>query len=385
MSQTKHFSYSPDRRVMAFFFAQSMSVGLANSFAGIWFDSRGLSAAQIGVINAVPVFVLLLVSLSVGKIADRSKDWRHVIIVGAILSALFPMFLFGVSSFTGTLVFWTLAVIAQWAIVPVADAAALRFGRRQGVDLGRYRAWGTIGYLLVIFLAGYFFDAFDIALFLPIFVALCLVRAVTALALPPLRDQEPREHDHKPSHLHAVLKPWFLMPIVGWAMVYATHLVLNAFQGLLWSQQGISNSAIGTLIGLGAVAETVMFFAFGRFFKRYSARNMILLAAIVSVIRWVAMSYAPGLGILVGLQLLHSITYAFGFLACTNFIANGTSDDIAAQAQSLLVTLEQAIAIVALIAFGWFAGRWGAGAYWVSAGVAGIGAVLVFMSGKPKT
>ena len=34
------------------------------------------------------------------------------------------------------------------------------------------------------------------------------------------------------THLLQVAKPWFLLPLLGWAMVFATHLILNAFQSL---------------------------------------------------------------------------------------------------------------------------------------------------------
>ncbi|MGR3660413.1 MAG: MFS transporter [Paracoccaceae bacterium] len=371
--------FSPNLRVMAFFFAQSMSVGLANSFAGIWFGSRGLSAAEIGVINALPILLLLFISLSVGRLADRASDWRQVIVIGAVLSSLFPVGLFFVNGFSGVLVFWTLAVIAQWAIVPVADAAALRMARRDGADFGTFRAWGTIGYLLVILAAGFLIDGLGIEVFLPLFVGLCLVRSLSAFGLPRMRAED-AVVAKTPGRMRQVMKPWFLLPLVGWAMVYSTHLVLNAFQGLLWAEQGIAAQVIGLLIGLGAVAETVMFFAFRRFAGRFSPLSLIFLAAVVSVVRWVAMSFAPDVPVLVGLQLLHSVIYALGFLACTNFIADSTSEDIAAEAQSFLVVLEQGLAVVALLAFGWLAGMFGAGAYLGSAAMAILGGVLVWVA-----
>jgi PPP family 3-phenylpropionic acid transporter len=136
------------------------------------------------------------------------------------------------------------------------------------------------------------------------------------------------------------MKPWFLLPLVGWSIVYSTHLILNAFQGLLWKQQGIPADIIGLLIALGALSETAMFFAF----RRFAARNLILASAVVSVARWIAMSFSPGVEILFGLQLLHSVTYALGFLGCVNFIANSASEDIAAEAQSFFVVLQQAMA-----------------------------------------
>lgn len=374
--------FTPQNRIILFFFAQSMSVGLANSFAGVWFSSQGLSEAQIGLINSAPIAVLVLISLFVGRRADRARDWRNVIIFGAIASFVFPLGLFAAQGFVGTLVFWTLAVIAQWAVVPVADAAALRHSRRHDADFGTVRAFGTMGYLLVIFCMGYVIKRFGIDVFLPCFVALCLIRALTSFALPQLRGDAAASK--APSKLSSVMQAWFLLPLIAWALIFSAHLVLNAFQGLLWAKQGIALDTIGILITLGAVAETIMFLSFKKFAVRFSPLRLIMLAGVVSIIRWVAMAQSPDVAVLLALQMLHAVTYALGFLACTNFIADSTSEDIAAEAQSFLVVLEQAVAIVVLIGFGWLAGMFGAKAYLGSAVVAMIAVICIALAPKQK-
>ena len=67
-------------------------------------------------------------------------------------------------------------------------------------------------------------------------------------------------------------------------------------------------------------------------------------------------------------------------MACITFISNWTAEDIAAEAQSFFVVIQQAMAVLALSAFGGLADRWGASAYLGSAAFASIGAVLVWAS-----
>ncbi len=378
-------SLPPDGRVTLFFFTQSMSVGAANAFAGIWFASQGLSPQQIGIVNAAPVLLLLISGLFIGRLADRAADWRHAIVLGCLASGMFPIGLFFVRDFWGVMLFWTLAVMAQSAVVPIADAAALRMSRRRDSNFGSFRAWGTIGYLLVIFTSGYLLAWSGTGLFLPLFVALGLVRMAASLVLPRFRaGPEVTPSPTGAGTLREVMKPWFLLPVLGWALVYATHLVLNAFQGLLWKDQGLSTDVIGTLIALGALSETVMFFAFKHIGARFRARTLMLLACLVAVVRWTAMAFSPGVEILFGLQLLHALTYALGFLACVNFVADATSETMAAEAQSFLAILEQGLGIAAFVAFGWLAGLWGAQAYFASALIAAGGALLVLVSGRPQ-
>jgi PPP family 3-phenylpropionic acid transporter len=374
----------PELRTTAFYFAQFMTAGASAVYAGIWFTEKGLSSSEIGIINAVPVLVMLVLNLVVGRIADRADDWRQVIVIGALISGVASLGLFFATGFWGILLVWAAMLIPVQAIGPVADAATLRMTRRNGTDYGFIRAWGTVGYMAVIFVTGYLVATFGGGAFVPWLAAVALLRAALSLPLPRFR--APREERALApvaagaAHLLEVMKPWFLLPLVGWAMVFGTHLILNAFQGLLWKQQGIPESVIGPLIALGAFSEAAMMFAFRRLSGRFKARHLILLSAGVSVLRWLVMGFSPPVPVLVGLQLLHSITFALGFMGCVNFIANWTSEDIAAEAQSFFTVLQQAMSVIALVGFGWLVSVIGAHAYFVAAVFALIGAVLIWSS-----
>jgi MFS transporter, PPP family, 3-phenylpropionic acid transporter len=380
---------SPELRTAAFYFTIYMSAGVATAYGGIWFAEQGLSSSEIGVINAVPIFLLLLINLVVGRIADRARDWRTVIVAGALVAGIIPIGLFFVSDFWGILAVWTLAALPVASIGPVLDAAAMRLTRRNGSDYGSIRATGTLGYMAIIFVTGYVIAWFGGSVYLWLFLGVGLLRGLVALGLPNFR-APPAEATHaKPAaagavHLIEVMKPWFLLPLVGWAMVFGTHLLLNSFQALVWKEQGIGEDIIGVLITVGALSEAAMFFLFSKLSKRFSARLLILLSALVAVVRWFAMGFAPGVEVLFGLQLLHGITFAMGYIGCVHFIANWTSEDIAAEAQSLFGVLQQAMAVIVILSFGMMFGLLGDKSFFASAGFAAAGAALIYLSLKMR-
>lgn len=380
MKLTKSFRFSPEIRVTNFYFFQSMSVGAANAFAGIWFASRGLDADEIGVINASPVLILLLISLTIGRIADRAGDWRQAIIVGSVLSAVFPFGLFIATGFWSILAFWMLSVTSQWAVITISDAASLRMSLRRGSDFGRFRAASTVGYLAVILISGYLLEEKGIEIFLPLFVGLCLLRGMASFWVPKMRAEDKAGAPKGATHLLHVMKPWFILPLLAMAVSGAANQVLNSFMGLLWSEQGISKDIIGYLIALGAIVETIMFLLFKRLLGRFSARSLILISCLTAVFRWIAMSFSPDVPVLVFLQLLHAVTYVVGFLAVINFISEWTSEEIAAEAQFFFLVLNLAAMIVAILGFGWIAEQWGAGAYLALATLPAMGAILVAVS-----
>jgi PPP family 3-phenylpropionic acid transporter len=163
-------------------------------------------------------------------------------------------------------------------------------------------------------------------------------------------------------------------------MHYCNHLVLSSFAALLWHQQGISEDIIGPLIGVMAAAEAAMMFFWTRLGIKVSARHLIIFAALVATARWGIMAFEPPVWVLFGLQLLHAITFAVAYFGGIYFIANWTSDDIAAEAQGFAYLLQQGFAVIALVIFGWLVAQFGAKAWLFSAALALGGAGLVWLS-----
>ncbi len=168
---------TPELRTTAFYFTYFMGPGAAVMFLPIWLSEKGITTEQIGIINAVPVFVILALNLIVGRVADRAKDWRQVIIIGALIAGIVPIGLFFVNEFWGILLFWTLAGLPGGAVGPVLDAATMRMTRRNGSDFGTIRAWGTVGYMLFNGLTGFLVVWYGSDIFVPLFVGLAVPRA----------------------------------------------------------------------------------------------------------------------------------------------------------------------------------------------------------------
>lgn len=354
-----------------------MAGGTANAFAGIWFAQQGLSAEQIGLVNSLPVAILLTINILVGRMADRASDWRLVIVWGAAVSGVSAIGLFWANSFPAILLVFAFTVTAQSMIVPVADAAALHLMARRGGSLGGMRALSTVGYMMGLLASGYLIGHFGSWLFAPLFVTLSLVRLAGALLLPHFKSVLALSEDNRTHRFRNFLQPWLLLPLLGWSIVYGTHFVLNGFQSLLWSEQGYSTPAISLLTAVGAVSEAVAFFLFKSVAARLDARWLILLSGVVTVFRWFAMANNPTLAALVALQLLHGITFALGFLACVTYIGRNTPISVAAEAQSFFLVLQQIAAIAIITIFSLLAGAQGSGAFTGNAVMALVGTIVI--------
>ncbi|MEO5806928.1 MFS transporter [Devosia sp.] len=381
--------FSPELRAAVFHFTVFGSAGASSVYFAIWLTGKGISAGEIGLINALPVLVLLLINQLIGRIADRAGDWRSVIIVLALFAGMVPIGLFFVNSFWGILAVWTLCALGSGSIPPVTDAATVRLTQRNGTDFGTVRAWGTVGYMVCTVASGWIIAWLGPVAFLPLFLGLSLLRTAAAWQLPRFRApaHEPTLAGLKSgaSRISEMFKPWFLLPLIGFALVNSSHSVLSGFAALVWHDNGVADGYIGPLIAVGAAAEAVMMFAWRRVGGNISARQMMLIAAIACMVRWTVMAFNPPVAVLFVLQTLHALTYGVGYFGAVHFIANWTSEDIAAEAQGLAVVFQQAATVFALIGFGWLVNQFGIGAFFgpVALGAVGAGCIVASLIMRP--
>jgi len=283
---------------------------------------------------------------------------------------------------------WALVTMTGGTIPPIIDAATVRMTRRNGTDFGAVRAWGTVGYVVGAGFFGLLITTWGSAAFVPLYLLMCFLRAGLSLLLPRFR---------APGHITTLaeavptaklrdsLKPWFVLPLVAFALVNSSHALLGGFAALIWYENGVPDYYIGPLLAISAAAEAVMMFLWRRFGGRVSARNMILASCLASVLRFSVMAFNPPIALLFLLQILHAITFGVGYFGIVHFIANWTDESNAAEAQGFANTLQQAASVLSLAAFGWLVVFMGSYAFFAPAlmGLAGVACVLVSLRLRP--
>lgn len=381
---------TPEARASLYQFTVYLPGAVASVFLGIWLSQHGIPADQIGVINALPMLGLLLLNMIIGRIADRADDWRTAIIAISLLAALAPIGLYFVSEFWGILLVWALAGMSNGLVAPIIDAATVRMTRRNGTDFGAVRAWATIGYVVGAAGIGALLTVLGSQAFITLYLVMTVLRAAIGFLLPRFRSPAPEatlaDVPQAPrTRLGDSLKLWFVLPLVAFALVNSSNAVIGSFGALLWHQQGVPDYLLGPLLGIAAVGEAVLMFAWRRFGGRVTARNMILAAACAGLLRFTIMAFAPPAQFLFALQLLHAFSFGMGYFGVVHFIANWTHEANAAEAQGFANMLNQAAAMVMLIAFGWLVEWFGPHAFFastVSCSIA-IGCVLLSLRLRP--
>ena len=157
---------NPDARQGAialhgFYFLYYGLQGVSIPFLPLWFASRGLDAATIGLIVATSFLPKILSTPVVAHVADQTGR-AHALIASALAASLVLFVCYPFMHEAGWLLGITLLLNAVFpAVLPLMDRMAIASGRAQGNSYTIMRACGSLGFAVVTVAGGYLIKTFD--------------------------------------------------------------------------------------------------------------------------------------------------------------------------------------------------------------------------------
>ncbi len=354
------------------YFTYFFSYGIFLPFWGVWLKGEGIAPETIGILLGTGLVARFLGSL---LIAPRVKDPSHLVSALRLLALLTLAFAVGFCFGNGW--GWLMLVIAGFnlffsPLVPLTDALAAIWQKQIRMDYGRVRLWGSLAFVIGSALTGQLVAVWGHNAILYSLIFSVLAMLLGMLLKPSVMPQgEARTHSDTERSLWALLKEgpvWrFLLCVT---LLQGAHAGYYSFGSIYWQEAGYSASTIGYLWSLGVVAEVIIFASSNVLFRRWNARNLLLLSACCGVLRWSLMAYSTELGWLLLIQILHCGTFTVCHLAAMRFIAARQGQEvIRLQAVYSALAMGGGIAVMTVIA-GFLFEHWQGGVFWVMAAVA---------------
>ncbi|MEL5297094.1 3-phenylpropionate MFS transporter [Serratia nevei] len=354
------------------YFTYFFSYGIFLPFWGVWLKGEGIAPETIGMLLGAGLVARFLGSL---LIAPRVKDPSHLVSALRLLALLTLAFAVGFCFGNGW--GWLMLVIAGFnlffsPLVPLTDALAATWQKQIRMDYGRVRLWGSLAFVIGSALTGQLVAVWGHNAILYSLIFSVLAMLLGMLLKPSVMPQgEARTHSGTERSLWALLKEgpvWrFLLCVT---LLQGAHAGYYSFGSIYWQEAGYSASTIGYLWSLGVVAEVIIFASSNVLFRRWNARNLLLLSASCGVLRWSLMAYSTELGWLLLIQILHCGTFTVCHLAAMRFIAARQGQEvIQLQAVYSALAMGGGIAVMTVIA-GFLFEHWQGGVFWVMAAVA---------------
>ncbi|MFE0585332.1 3-phenylpropionate MFS transporter [Pantoea vagans] len=307
------------------YFTYFFCYGIYLPFWGVWLKGTGLDAEKIGLLLGCGMVARFVGSL---LIASQVKNPGRLITALRLLALMTCLFAAGF--WVGEQWMWLLTVMIGFnlffsPLVPLSDALAATWTQQIGLAYGPVRLWGSLAFVISSALTGVLVSAYSSQAIL-LLLSIGVIAMLAGMMLRPAT--QPQGHERQSAagggwqewrdllHENAV---WRFMLCV--TLLQGAHAAYYGFSAIWWQESGYSASTVGYLWSLGVVAEIIVFALSSRLFRRWRARDLLLLSGICALIRWGLLGASTALPLLIVAQILHCGSFTVCHLAAMRFIA----------------------------------------------------------------
>ncbi|SDJ94418.1 MFS transporter, PPP family, 3-phenylpropionic acid transporter [Ferrimonas sediminum] len=329
--------WQPQRRLLAanylFYFAMQ---ALTVPFMAVFLKLRGFSAPDIGTLMAAQMAIAMIAPYWWASLADRYGRRTLMTKLGVALSLL------GVAGLLLAEGFWPTAAALllfgfSWSgILAQLEVLTLSALRPHVERYSRIRTWGSVGFLVMVVLAGWLFERWSVVLMPWVGCGLLLVMLVFSL---PLRCVEEASH-------RVLAESW---SGINWLRVgtfvlfafclNASHGAFFGFYVLYLQSLGISEGVAGVLVASGVVAEVALFALTPRLLRRVSLEWLMIACGMLALVRWYLTAEMTSPWGQLPANLLHAASFSLAHVCAMQFIHHEFRPGIQGRVQALYRSL----------------------------------------------
>ena len=299
----------PYWRLSGFYFFYFASLGALIPYWGLYLKSLGFTAAAIGSMMAIIMATKIISPNIWGWVADHTGKRMAIVRLGGLLSII---------AFAGVFIshqYWWLVVVMMlfsffWnATLPQLEATTFTHLGEQTHRYSSVRLWGSIGFIVAVWVIGQQLDGAKIS-FLPlILMGLFISIWASSLLVPEEKSTGSLHLHHEP--LRKVLKrPEVVGLLLICFLMQMGHGPYYTFYSIYMQDFGYSLSMIGFLWALGVLAEVLIFMRMHKLVPRYGLKRLLIVSLLLAACRWIIIALFPTtLSIMIFAQLLHAASF----------------------------------------------------------------------------
>jgi nucleoside transporter len=306
-------------------------------------DVLGFTGSQIGWVFATQAIACVFGLYFGGQIADRVLSTEKLLAVLHLIGGAAMFALAFQTTFWSFLIVMLIYQLAYMPTMSLTNAICFHHISNAQTEFGRIRLWGTIGWIaaswpFVFILAGKTGPDLHAALSSIFTVAglASIALAAFSLTLPhtPPAVREPGAS--APMKAIALLRdPVMLVLFIATTMDALVHQCYVQWTSPFLQQAGLAENLIMAAMSVGQVAEIASMALLGWALARMGWRWTMTIGILAHAARFFVFAIGDPLWLMVAINLVHGMCYAFFFAAVYIFVDERCPRDARASAQGL--------------------------------------------------
>lgn len=328
-------------KISGFYFLYYAVVGAFMPYWSLYLEDQGFSRATIGLLASITVLTRIFAPIAWGWLADRTGKRMRWVRLATLMECIIWLSIFLLPNTLGHLAilmfvfsFFQNAILAQFEAVTL-----FWLGAQRESLYGKVRRWGSVGFIVAVFILGKVFDIISIH-YLP--MLLMLIAGLTWAWSWQIH--EPKQAPPAQKQLSSIF-PVLKQPLV-WRffsiefLLLLSHAPFYSFYSNYLKDYGYSTGTTGLLWSFGVVAEIVMFSQSRHLLARFKQHQLIALCLIVTSLRWILVASFPQfLSVQIIAQCLHAFSFGLFHVLAMRVIFNSFLSAQQGRAQALYSTM----------------------------------------------
>ncbi|MFW5981447.1 MAG: MFS transporter [bacterium] len=316
----------------AFYLLYYMYVA-AITYLNLYLNEIGISATQLGFMTSISRGLAIVILPLWGMLADYFGATKKVLMIALLGTIAFIISFLSTEVFLIVFIIYIFYSLVQTPIVSLTDALLLSHLKKNSKLYGKYRVWGSIGYMIGVTPFGFIIENTQTRNLFFLAAAVLFLTFISAFKLP---EANRSIRVSKLSDFKILLRNKKLFFFLVFVFFIQAPLSANfIFLPIFMAEKGGGATLLGLAMFLGAASELIVFQKSDFFFDNFKLKTIILISSMAFALRWFLIAAFPIPIVLVLTQLLHSLTFALFHVTVVNFIAINVGEEFRATGQNL--------------------------------------------------
>jgi PPP family 3-phenylpropionic acid transporter len=309
-------------------------MAVITSYFPLYFQSKGFSAVQIGLLYSIGPMISIGSNLFWGFMSDKFHTVKKIL-VGILACQLIMAFFVSQTLHFGLLMMlMAMFFFFQSPTSSLTDSLILLTIKDTKKSYASFRVWGSIGFATASIVFGMLLKENG-----PGFTfLLCLGTIGFSLAISLFLTDARSASFRKPDFrvlVKIIGSKRFLLFLLTVMTVSVAHRFNDGFLGLFLQKLGADPSIVGWSWLVSASSEIPVFILLSKYGHRYKELPLLVVCSFVYVIRFVLMSQIDNPLWVIAVQALHSVSFGIFMFTVIRYIQRIVPDEYRATGQAI--------------------------------------------------
>jgi PPP family 3-phenylpropionic acid transporter len=361
-----------------FTFSFYMTICIVVTFFPLYFDYKGYSKIEIGMLYSVGPLIGIFSNLAWGLISDKYQTVKKIMILlfaGQIAAAYL---IFHTDLFALLYVYVGVFFFFQQPVNSLNDSQLMLSVSQSGRSYASFRIWGSVGFAFAAGFFGLLLKIYGSGLTY-ILTASCIFISLVIVLF--LKDARRSQSKIEFSGIFKIIGSrkflWFLFLVMTMSIA---HRMNDGFLALYLRQMGAPDTIIGYAWMASALSEIPVFFLLSRYGNRLKELPLLAFAGLIYSVRFLIMGYVQNPDWVVWIQLMHSFSFGIFLFTAIRYMGQLVPDEYRSSGQAIFTVTWSSIAgLISGTLGGWIFDVWGGSVLYVWGSLLSLLACIGFL------